>query len=154
MKLYALTLSCDGIPRAWGKLLNRGFLSLAGPELLEKIMENKEIVDSKFMESMAGKQPFLKRMFTVFISQEPKRIQEIKDALKSQDVERLRHLAHALKAERATWGFDVLRNGALGLEMAAKAIGKASCWGKMVKISENPVGGVRFKNKKHKNVCK
>ena len=108
-------------PRAWGKLLNRGFLSLAGPELLEKIMENKEIVDSKFMESMAGKQPFLKRMFTVFISQEPKRIQEIKDALKSQDVERLRHLAHALKGGAATMGVERVRECCLRLENASKA---------------------------------
>lgn len=84
-------------------------------------MENKEIVDSKFLESMAGKQPFLKRMFTVFISQEPKRIQEIKDALKSQDVKRLRHLAHALKGGAATMGVERVRECCLMLENATKA---------------------------------
>jgi len=84
-------------------------------------MTNKEVVDSKFLESMAGKQPFLKRMFTVFISQEPKRIQEIKDALKLQDVERLRHLAHALKGGAATMGVERVRECCLLLEKASKA---------------------------------
>lgn len=84
-------------------------------------MENKDIIDSRFLESMAGKQPFLKRMFTVFISQEPKRIQEIKDALKSQDVERLRHLAHALKGGAATMGVERVRECCLNIEKASKA---------------------------------
>ena len=84
-------------------------------------MTNIEVVDSKFLESMSGKQPFLKRMFTVFISQEPKRIQEIKDALKSQDVERLRHLAHALKGGAATMGVERVRECCLMLENATKA---------------------------------
>ncbi|BDQ36017.1 hypothetical protein SYK_03770 [Pseudodesulfovibrio nedwellii] len=82
---------------------------------------HKEIVDSKFLESMSGKRPFLKRMFTVFISQEPKRIQEIKDALQSQDVERLRHLAHSLKGGAATIGVDRVRECCLNLEKASKA---------------------------------
>ncbi|WP_319466621.1 Hpt domain-containing protein [uncultured Pseudodesulfovibrio sp.] len=84
-------------------------------------MADKEVIDSKFLASMATKQPFLKRMFTVFISQEPKRIQEIKDALKSQDVERLRHLAHALKGGAATMGVERVRDCCLELENASKA---------------------------------
>ena len=84
-------------------------------------MTNKEIIDSKFLESMAGKQPFVKRMFAVFISQEPKRIQEIKDAFKSHDVERLRHLAHALKGGAATMGVQRVRECCLKLEKASKA---------------------------------
>jgi len=84
-------------------------------------MAEKEVIDSKFLESMASKQPFLKRMFTVFISQEPKRIQEIKDALKAQDVERLRHLAHALKGGAATMGVERVRDCCLLLENASKA---------------------------------
>jgi len=81
----------------------------------------KEIVESKFLESMAKKRPFLKRMFTVFISQEPKRIQEIRDALNSRDVERLRHLAHALKGGAATMGVARVRDCCLNLENASKA---------------------------------
>ncbi|CCH47580.1 Hpt domain-containing protein [Pseudodesulfovibrio piezophilus] len=84
-------------------------------------MDKHEVIDSKFLDSMAGKQPFLKRMFTVFISQEPKRIQEIKDALGSQDVERLRHLAHALKGGAATMGAGRIRDCCLLLERASKA---------------------------------
>lgn len=84
-------------------------------------MGQKAIIDDKFLDSMAGKQPFLKRMFTVFISQEPKRIQEIKDALGSHDVERLRHLAHALKGGAATMGVERVRDCCLLLEKASKA---------------------------------
>ena len=89
---------------------------LARDETMEK-----EIVDSKFLESMNGKRPFLKRMFTVFISQEPKRIMEIKDALNSHDVERLRHLAHSLKGGAATIGVERVRECCLNLENASKA---------------------------------
>jgi len=84
-------------------------------------MVSKEVIDSKFLDSMAGKQPFIKRMFTVFISQEPKRIQEIKEALDAQDVERLRHLAHALKGGAATMGVERVRDCCLLLEKASKA---------------------------------
>ena len=83
-------------------------------------MASSNIIDTKFMQSMAGKQPFLKRMFTVFISQEPKRIREIKEALQSQDVERLRHLAHALKGGAATIGVHRVRDCCLALEKASK----------------------------------
>jgi len=84
-------------------------------------MEKKDVVDSRFLESMSGKQPFLKRMFTVFISQEPKRIREIKEALQSEDVEKLRHLAHALKGGAATMGVERVRDCCLLLENASKA---------------------------------
>lgn len=83
-------------------------------------MPTHDVVDPIFLESMAGKQPFLKRMFTVFISQEPKRIQEIKDALRSRDVERLRHLAHALKGGAATMGVQRVRDCCLALENASR----------------------------------
>lgn len=86
-------------------------------------MADKEVIDSKFLASMSTKQPFLKRMFTVFISQEPKRIQEIKDALKSQDVERLRHLAHALKGGAATMGVERVRDCCLELEKRLESAG-------------------------------
>ncbi len=80
-----------------------------------------EVIDSHFLESMSGKQPFLKRMFTVFISQEPKRIQQIREALDSQDVERLHHLAHSLKGGAATIGVERVRECCLNLEKASKA---------------------------------
>lgn len=84
-------------------------------------MAEKEVIDSRFLESMSGKQPFLKRMFTVFVSQEPKRIQEIKDALETQNIEQLRHLAHALKGGAATMGVERVRDCCLLLEKASKA---------------------------------
>ena len=83
-------------------------------------MADKEIVDSKFLESMADRRPFMKRMFTVFISQEPKRIQNIRDALSAGDVETLRHLAHSLKGGAATIGVKRVRECCLELENACK----------------------------------
>ncbi|QGY42074.1 Hpt domain-containing protein [Pseudodesulfovibrio cashew] len=80
-----------------------------------------EVMDSKFLESMAGKQSFLKRMFTVFISQEPKRLREIRKALEEGNEEQLRHLAHSLKGGSATMGVARVRDCCLALENAAKA---------------------------------
>lgn len=84
-------------------------------------MSVNEVVDSKFLESMAGKQAFLKRMFTVFISQEPKRMESIKQAFEKQDVQQLRHLAHSLKGGAATMGVERVRECCLLLENASKA---------------------------------
>lgn len=81
----------------------------------------KEIVDSKFLESMADRRPFLKRMFTTFISQEPKRIAQIKNALNSGNAEQLRQLAHSLKGGAATIGVERVRDCCLQLENASKA---------------------------------
>lgn len=81
----------------------------------------KEVIDSRFLASMSGKHPFLKRMFTVFISQEPKRIEKIRDALTSGDVKELRMLAHALKGGAATMGAERVRDCCLLLENASKS---------------------------------
>lgn len=82
---------------------------------------NGEVVDSNFLESMEKRRPFVKRMFTVFISQEPKRIQEIRDALNDRDQERLRHLVHSLKGGSATIGVERVRACCLEMENASKA---------------------------------
>lgn len=84
-------------------------------------MPQTDVVDPKFLETMSGKRPFLKRMFTVFIAQEPQRFQQIKDALDSGDAERLRHLAHALKGGAATMGVERVRDCCLQLENASKS---------------------------------
>ena len=83
-------------------------------------MSVKQAVDNQFLESMEGKHPFLKRMFTVFISQEPKRIGEIRQAIEDRDMEKLRHLAHALKGGAATMGVTGVRDCCLLLENASK----------------------------------
>lgn len=84
-------------------------------------MSVKQAVDSQFLESMEGKQSFLKRMFTVFISQEPKRVNELRQAIENKDVEKLRHLAHALKGGAATMGVTGVRDCCLRLENASKS---------------------------------
>lgn len=80
-----------------------------------------EVIDTRFLESMNAKRDFLKKMFAVFVSQEPKRIQDIQDALMAGDIERLRHLAHSLKGGAATIGAERVRECCLLLENATKA---------------------------------
>lgn len=82
---------------------------------------DKEIIDAKFLDSMEGKKAFVKKMFAVFVSQEPKRIQQIRESLESGDVETLRHLAHSLKGGSATIGAERVREDCLLLEKATKA---------------------------------
>ncbi|WP_147821606.1 Hpt domain-containing protein [Salidesulfovibrio onnuriiensis] len=83
-------------------------------------MPEKDVIDSQFLESMAKKKPFLKKMFAVFVSQEPHRVQQIKDALDAGDVDQLRHLAHSLKGGAATMGAERVRECCLLLETATK----------------------------------
>ncbi|GAB7023009.1 Hpt domain-containing protein [Salidesulfovibrio brasiliensis] len=82
---------------------------------------NSELIDTKFLASMQEKKPFVKKMFAVFVSQEPKRIQQIRESLESGDVETLRHLAHSLKGGSATIGAERVREDCLLLEKATKA---------------------------------
>ena len=84
-------------------------------------MPETEIINSQFLASMADKRAFLKKMFAVFVSQEPKRVREIRQALESGDVPKLRHLAHALKGGAATMGAERVRQCCLLLETATKA---------------------------------
>lgn len=81
----------------------------------------RDIIDRQFLDSMATKKPFLKKMFSVFVSQEPKRVREIREALESGDVLRIKHLAHSLKGGAATMGADRVREACLNIENATKA---------------------------------
>lgn len=83
-------------------------------------MLEKEIINSQFLESMAEKRMFLKKMFAVFVSQEPKRVEEIRNALEGKDIPKLRHLAHSLKGGAATMGAERVRHCCLLLETATK----------------------------------
>jgi len=80
-----------------------------------------EVINREFLESMAERRPFVKRMFAVFISQEPKRIQQIKNALHEEDAEKLRHLTHSLKGGAATIGVERVRDCCLELENVSKS---------------------------------
>ena len=96
----------------------------------------KNIVDPAFLASMADKQPFIKKMFTVFIAQEPKRVDQIRDALAAEDAKQLRLLAHALKGGAATLGVEQVRDRCLHLENAAKAEDLAAAEGHVVKLEK------------------
>ncbi len=70
---------------------------------------------------MKGKKAFIKRLFNVFINEEPKRVELIRAALKDQDTKQISFLTHSLKGSSATLGAEDLRECCLRLELAAKA---------------------------------
>ncbi len=70
---------------------------------------------------MKGKEAFIKRLFSVFISEEPKRVELIRAALKDQDSKQLTFLTHSLKGSSATLGADKLSECCLRLELVGKA---------------------------------
>ncbi|MGE4554490.1 MAG: Hpt domain-containing protein [Desulfovibrionaceae bacterium] len=73
-----------------------------------------------FLDSMRGKEAFLNRLFTVFVTEEPKRIEEIRQVLARNDRERLRYLAHSLKGSAATMGAETLKDCCKALELASE----------------------------------
>lgn len=73
-----------------------------------------------FLDSMRGKEAFLNRLFTVFVTEEPKRIDEIREALRQDDREGLRYLAHSLKGSAATMGAEALKDRCKALEVASE----------------------------------
>lgn len=83
-------------------------------------MTERPISDA-WMEKMKGKNTFIHRLFTVFITEEPKRVELIREALKQRDAAQMAYLTHSLKGSAATMGAEALRQSCLDLELAAKA---------------------------------
>ena len=73
-----------------------------------------------FLQSMQGKEAFLKRLFTVFLQHEPTRVAELRSALEHDDLPKVRYLAHSLKGSAATMGADGLKDCCLALEKSAE----------------------------------
>ncbi|MES9995031.1 Hpt domain-containing protein [Desulfovibrio aminophilus] len=79
-----------------------------------------EPITTSWMEEMTAKRPALvARMFTVFLEEEPKRLEAVRKALAAGDAETLRFLAHSLKGASAALGAEILRGHCLALEQAA-----------------------------------
>jgi HPt (histidine-containing phosphotransfer) domain-containing protein len=53
-------------------------------------------ITSEWMERMRGKQDFVERLFTVFVTEEPKRLERIREALGREDAEAMAYLTHSL----------------------------------------------------------
>lgn len=74
----------------------------------------------QWMDKMEGKDAFVQRLFSVFIAEEPKRVEQIRTALAERDTDQLAYLTHSLKGSAATMGAEQLRESCLALELAAR----------------------------------
>ena len=87
----------------------------------EKPALQGEVVNSEWLELMsASRKDFVKRLFGVFIREEPKRVKSIEKAFHNNDLNSLSFLAHSLKGAAATMGTERVRNLCASLDKAAK----------------------------------
>lgn len=77
-------------------------------------------IDADWLARMRTKPDFLRRLFEVFLEEEPKRIAALGQAVSGADLDLVRHIAHALKGAAATMGMERLRDACRELEFAAK----------------------------------
>jgi len=79
-------------------------------------------IDEQWLARMrAAKPDFLRRLFEMFLEEEPKRIAALTQAVAAADLEQVRYLAHSMKGAAATMGMERLRDACRELELAAKA---------------------------------
>lgn len=79
-------------------------------------------IDAAWLERMRSTKPaFLRSLFEMFLTEEPKRIRRLSEAVARADLEQVRYLAHSLKGAAATMGMERLRDACRELEFAAKA---------------------------------
>ncbi len=84
-------------------------------------MKTNEIINKEWLESMAStKKEFLKKLFAVFLRDEPARVIQIREALEDGKMDDLKYLAHSLKGAAATMGADKVRDACLHLEHSAR----------------------------------
>jgi len=89
--------------------------SQAAPKL------NGQPIDQEWLDKMlASRKNFLKRMFTVFVQEEPLRLEKTRIALEAGDMDILRFLSHSIKGATATMGASKAKDSAAALEQAAK----------------------------------
>ncbi len=85
-------------------------------------MDTQAAIDPAWFESLRTKRPdFLRRLFEVFMREEPRRLDALADALAAADMEQVRYLSHSLKGAAATMGATGVKDYCLQVEMAAKA---------------------------------
>jgi len=83
--------------------------------------DTRPAIDEQWLTRMRTTKPdFLRRLFEVFLSEEPKRITALTEAVTAADLEKVRFLAHSMKGASATMGMERLRDACRALELAAK----------------------------------
>lgn len=79
------------------------------------------VLDPDWLERMLAKRPdFVRRLFEVFLADEPARVAAMAQAIAKGDLEQLRHLSHSLKGASATLGMPRVSAACRELEMAAR----------------------------------
>jgi HPt (histidine-containing phosphotransfer) domain-containing protein len=79
------------------------------------------VISQTWLNTMLpSRQAFVRRLFSVFIREEPKRVENLKDAIQNEDIERIRYFAHSLKGAAATLGCEAVQKACLEIENAAK----------------------------------
>jgi len=91
-----------------------------GPMTPSKVLDEEWLLDKA-----RGNREFLKKLFAVFVDQEPGKVALMRRAAGDSDFEELAFLAHAFKGAAATMGAEVLKDRACELEKAAKTGDKA-----------------------------
>lgn len=78
-------------------------------------------IDPAWLERMLTTKPdFARRLFEVFLADEPARVQAMAQAIADGDLDLLRHLAHSLKGAAATLGMARVSAACRELEFAAR----------------------------------
>jgi FOG: HPt domain len=78
-------------------------------------------IDTEWLTRMQTTKPdFLRRLFEVFLTEEPQRVASLAAAINKHDMEMVRYLAHSLKGAAATLGMERVRDACRELEFAAK----------------------------------
>lgn len=77
-------------------------------------------IDPAWLERMLARPDFARRLFTVFLDDEPARVQALGKAIAEGDLEAIRYLAHSLKGASATLGMPRVSAACRDLEFAAR----------------------------------
>lgn len=97
-------------------------LATAQPAAPKAEYASRETLDYPWLLDKArGNKDFLARLFNAFVSDQPKSLAAVEEALLGNDLERLGFLAHSLKGAAATMGAGELRAACLALEKSSKA---------------------------------
>ena len=87
----------------------------------EVTMPGPSILNEQWLLDKArGNRDFLKKLFAVFVDQQPGKIDEMRQAYLDGDLAQVAFMAHTLKGGAATMGAEVLKERAFEVEKAAK----------------------------------
>jgi HPt (histidine-containing phosphotransfer) domain-containing protein len=75
--------------------------------------------DESLIYSSFGGDPDLAELVEIFVSEIPERVSAIESALREDDFEAVRRLAHQLKGAAGSYGFDSLTPAAAAIESRA-----------------------------------